>query len=126
MSIQVELRVADNRVQRLPDPAGGFFDAAGDFDRLVSRRDPALKMFGRHRAADHIPGALGSPAVRSARLGLSLFLGTSAAAIQDSRRRIHSVTNGDHAVCRQERSSGVADDKGIAWVVVVHSQGGGP
>jgi hypothetical protein len=47
MGIQVELRVADKSVRRLPDPAGGFFDAAGDFDRLLSRRNPALRLFGR-------------------------------------------------------------------------------
>jgi hypothetical protein len=46
MGIQVELRVAGKRVQRLPDPAGGFFDAAGDFDRLVSHGNPALGVLG--------------------------------------------------------------------------------
>jgi hypothetical protein len=47
MGIQAELRVADKPVRRLPDPAGGFFDAAGDFDRLISRVTPALRLFGR-------------------------------------------------------------------------------
>lgn len=47
MGIQVELRVADKRVGRLPDPAGGFFDAAGDFDRLLSHGNPALRLLGR-------------------------------------------------------------------------------
>jgi hypothetical protein len=47
MGIQVELRVANKRIRRLPDPAGGFFDAAGDFDRLVLRGDPAFRLLGR-------------------------------------------------------------------------------
>jgi hypothetical protein len=47
MGIQVELRVAGERIQRLPDPAGGFFDAAGDFDRLVFHGNPALRLLGR-------------------------------------------------------------------------------
>jgi hypothetical protein len=46
MGIQVELRVADERVRRLPDPAGGFFDAAGNFDRLIPRGSPALRLLG--------------------------------------------------------------------------------
>lgn len=47
MGIQVELRVADQRVRRLRDPADGFFDAAGDIDRLISRGNPVLALFGR-------------------------------------------------------------------------------
>ena len=47
MGIQVELLVADNRIKRLPDPAGGLFDAAGDFDRMLSRGNPALGLLGR-------------------------------------------------------------------------------
>jgi hypothetical protein len=47
MGIQVELRVAGERVQRLPDPAGGYFDAAGDFDRLVFHENSALGLLGR-------------------------------------------------------------------------------
>lgn len=47
MGIQVELRVNDERVRRLPDPAGGFFDAAGDFDQLMSRGNAALGLFSR-------------------------------------------------------------------------------
>src|SRR4051794_24797634 len=46
MGIQVELRVADERVRALPDPNGGPFDAAGDFDRLMSRGNPALPLLG--------------------------------------------------------------------------------
>jgi hypothetical protein len=46
MGIQVEFHVADKRVRALPDPSGGSFDAAGDFDRLVSRADPALPLLG--------------------------------------------------------------------------------
>jgi hypothetical protein len=47
MGIQVELQAAGERVQQLPDPAGGFFDAAGDFDRLVSERNPVLALLGQ-------------------------------------------------------------------------------
>jgi hypothetical protein len=47
MGIQVELRVADKRIQRLADPDGGFFEAAGDFDRLISPANPALRLLGR-------------------------------------------------------------------------------
>lgn len=39
MPIYVELRDREGRlVRRLPDPSGGTFDAAGDFDRFI---DPA-------------------------------------------------------------------------------------
>jgi hypothetical protein len=38
MGIQVELRVAGDRVRILLDPDGGSFDAAGDFDRLLPQR----------------------------------------------------------------------------------------
>jgi hypothetical protein len=31
----------------VPDPSGGFFDAAGDFDRLVPADSPALPMLSR-------------------------------------------------------------------------------
>jgi len=44
MGIQVELRVANTRIRQLPDPAGGLFDAAGDFDRLISRGNPELRL----------------------------------------------------------------------------------
>ena len=47
MGIQVELRVANKRVRQLPDPEGGFFDGAGDFDRLISHGSPALRLLGR-------------------------------------------------------------------------------
>ncbi|MEU4623016.1 hypothetical protein AB0G04_23965 [Actinoplanes sp. NPDC023801] len=47
MGIQVELRVAGEQIQRLPDPAGGFFDAAGDFDRLVFHESSTLGLLGR-------------------------------------------------------------------------------
>jgi hypothetical protein len=46
MGVQVELWVASERVRRLPDPAGGFFDAAGDFDRVISPGSPALRLLG--------------------------------------------------------------------------------
>jgi hypothetical protein len=47
VGIHVELRVAGKRIQRLPDPAGGSFDAAGDFDRLVFHGSSALGLLGR-------------------------------------------------------------------------------
>lgn len=47
MGIQVEIHVADERIQRLSDPAGGLFDAAGDFDRLVALGNPALRLLGQ-------------------------------------------------------------------------------
>ena len=47
VAIQAELRVANQWIRQLPDPAGGFFDAAGDFDRLVTRENPALPLLGR-------------------------------------------------------------------------------
>jgi hypothetical protein len=46
MGIQVELWVANERVRRLPDPVGGFFDAAGDFHRLMFLASPALRLLG--------------------------------------------------------------------------------
>ncbi|MFI1990510.1 hypothetical protein [Actinoplanes sp. NPDC020271] len=42
MGIQVELQVGEQRVRQLPDPSGGLFDAAGDFDRLLDPGNPAL------------------------------------------------------------------------------------
>ena len=47
MGIQVELRRDGGQVRALPDPSGGTFDAAGDFDRLIPREDPAFPMLGR-------------------------------------------------------------------------------
>jgi hypothetical protein len=47
MGIQVELRVAGERIQRLPDPAGGSFNTAGDFDRLVFHGNSAVGLLGR-------------------------------------------------------------------------------
>ncbi|MEV4517727.1 hypothetical protein AB0K00_53310 [Dactylosporangium sp. NPDC049525] len=46
MGIQVELRLADERVRALPDPAGGSFDAAGDFDRLLRSGRTGLPLLG--------------------------------------------------------------------------------
>lgn len=40
MGVQVELVVAGERIRALPDPAGGLFDGAGDFDRLLRASDP--------------------------------------------------------------------------------------
>jgi hypothetical protein len=36
------LRVDGETVRGLPDPAGGTFDAAGDFDRVLPDGDPAF------------------------------------------------------------------------------------
>jgi hypothetical protein len=46
MGIQVELRLAGELVRALPDPAGGSFDAAGDFDRLVPSRASECPLLG--------------------------------------------------------------------------------
>jgi hypothetical protein len=46
IGIQVEFHVVNERVRALPDPGGDSFDAAGDFDRLISRTDPALAILG--------------------------------------------------------------------------------
>lgn len=35
MGTQVELQLAGEQVRALQDPTGGFFDSAGDFDRLL-------------------------------------------------------------------------------------------
>jgi hypothetical protein len=40
MGVQVELVVAGERIRALPDPAGGLFDGAGDFDRLLRASGP--------------------------------------------------------------------------------------
>jgi hypothetical protein len=47
MGIQAELVLAGERVRGLPDPDGGSFDAAGDFDRLVPPRGNAFALLGR-------------------------------------------------------------------------------
>lgn len=46
VGIQVEIHVADERIQRLPDPCDGLFDGAGDFDRLIAHGTPALRLLG--------------------------------------------------------------------------------
>jgi hypothetical protein len=46
MGIQVELRVAGERIRALADPGGGSFDAAGDFDRLIPPTDSAFSLLG--------------------------------------------------------------------------------
>lgn len=72
MPIYVELRDRDGRpVRRLPDPSGGTFDAAGDFDRFVDDsyfgnptdlRLPCLESVDPYAdtemAADVMPGLL--------------------------------------------------------------------
>jgi hypothetical protein len=47
VGIQVELYEANQWIRRLPDPAGGFFDAAGDFDRLMVCGNLVLQLLGR-------------------------------------------------------------------------------
>jgi len=47
MGIHAELVLAGERVRRLPDPDGGSFDAAGDFDRLVPPTGHAFALLGR-------------------------------------------------------------------------------
>jgi hypothetical protein len=47
MGIQAELVLAGARVRGLPDPDGGSFDAAGDFDRLVPPTGHTLALLGR-------------------------------------------------------------------------------
>ena len=48
MGVAATLIYADGRrVTRLDDPAGGTFDAAGDFDRLLDRADDHLSVLGR-------------------------------------------------------------------------------
>lgn len=42
MGIQVELRLGGSPVRALPDPSGGSFDRAGDFDRLLRHHRSAL------------------------------------------------------------------------------------
>ncbi|WP_328475019.1 hypothetical protein OHA21_17060 [Actinoplanes sp. NBC_00393] len=73
MGIQVELRWGGVPIRGLPDPAGGCFDAAGDFDRLLRERQPDCPLlsavdphgetsFGHHQMADllgEIDGLLG-------------------------------------------------------------------
>ncbi len=41
MGVIVELHIAGRPVRALPDPTGGSFDAAGDFDQLIERPNPA-------------------------------------------------------------------------------------
>ena len=48
MGLVATLIYADGRrVTRLDDPAGGTFDAAGDFDRLLNRTEDHLAALGR-------------------------------------------------------------------------------
>jgi hypothetical protein len=47
MGVQVYLYQGSTRIHRLADPAGGTFDAAGDFDRLLPTDDAAFPILGR-------------------------------------------------------------------------------
>ncbi|WP_433300419.1 hypothetical protein ACQP2F_08980 [Actinoplanes sp. CA-030573] len=42
MGIQARLHRAGQQLTMLPDPDGGSFDAAGDFDRLLPAADPTF------------------------------------------------------------------------------------
>jgi hypothetical protein len=46
VGVMVELQLAGRPVRALPDPTGGSFDSAGDFDRLIERRDTACPVLG--------------------------------------------------------------------------------
>jgi hypothetical protein len=47
VSLKVEVRNKDgNRVRDLPDPAGGTFEAAGDFDRLMPEEGSSFALLG--------------------------------------------------------------------------------
>jgi hypothetical protein len=46
VGIIAELQIAGRPVRALPDPTGGSFDAAGDFDRLIERPDPDCPVLG--------------------------------------------------------------------------------
>ncbi len=40
MAVEVELRADGRRIRGLPDPSGGSFTAAGDFDRFINEDYP--------------------------------------------------------------------------------------
>lgn len=46
MGIEVELYSDRGRLLSLPDPSGGLFDAAGDFDQLLPSEDPRFPLLG--------------------------------------------------------------------------------
>jgi hypothetical protein len=52
MVVVVELHCAGEQVTGLPDPNGGRFDAAGDFDSLLPTTDPAFPILGRIETYD--------------------------------------------------------------------------
>ncbi|MFE9695204.1 hypothetical protein [Micromonospora sp. NPDC005806] len=47
MGVQASLWQAGRQLLGLPDPAGGTFDSAGDFDRVLGREDPSLPLLSR-------------------------------------------------------------------------------
>ena len=47
MGVDAVLRVGDEIVVGLPDPSGGTFDAAGDFDRLLPLDEAAFPTLSR-------------------------------------------------------------------------------
>jgi hypothetical protein len=47
MGVQVYLHEGTTPIRRLADPAGGTFDAAGDFDQLLPTGDTAFPILGR-------------------------------------------------------------------------------
>jgi hypothetical protein len=46
MGVIVKLMRGDEVVARIPDPAGGFCDAAGDFTELLPTSDPSFPVLG--------------------------------------------------------------------------------
>ncbi len=47
MGVQVRMWRSGELVTHLPDPVGGWFDAAGDFDRLIPATDANFPLLGR-------------------------------------------------------------------------------
>ncbi|MFE9207401.1 hypothetical protein [Micromonospora sp. NPDC007230] len=47
MGVQASLWQAGKQLIGLPDPAGGTFDAAGDFDRVLGREGPGFPLLSR-------------------------------------------------------------------------------
>ncbi|PGH42338.1 hypothetical protein GA0070622_1842 [Micromonospora sediminicola] len=47
MGVQASLWQAGRQLIGLPDPAGGTFDAAGDFDRVLGREESSFPLLSR-------------------------------------------------------------------------------
>jgi len=62
MGITAELQMAGRPIRALPDPTGGSFDAAGDFDRLIERPDrdwPVLGSIDPYGETRLVPAEMG-------------------------------------------------------------------